>query len=321
MFEQSSLFAIVQLSKADISVYRIVIDRSVQKSISESFSSVIDDMHDGKSAQEFTASYKLENDEYFKIGNFIMPDVILDAIRSPIGVMPYSIMHMNEKGDLVKFDDPKEDDGQYLEYPEIKAVFVGERIEEKHSEIFHIAFQKIRREQHLTQNRHNLFFDKDSFHEDKRFGIGITDFVDCYFNGAELEFNSFYFARQIFDLSGYYRSATDDEVKSFTTNNKLSFDNANTFTNWANTYIRRKIAAINDSGILEQYTANEIQQLAQTYAGADIKVNDNKVCIPDNKEEAVWLVSFLDEEAYRGPFSQDLIVANSKRRIKNKQDN
>ncbi len=319
MFEQSSPLAIVQQSKTDISVYRIVIDRAVQKSISDSFSSAVEDMHDGKSAQEFTASYKLENDEYFKIGNFIMPDVILDAIRSPLGAMPYSRMRVNDNGVLVKFDEPTEEDGTYLDYPEIKAVFVGERIEEKNSEIFHIAFQKIRREQHLTQNRHNLFFDKDSFHEDKRFGIGITDFVDCYFNGDELEFNSFYFARQIFDLSEYYRSATDEEVNNFTTNNKLSFDNASNFTSWANTYIRRKIAAINDSGILEQYTAFEIQQLAKTYAGADIKISDNKVCIPDNKDEAVWIVGFLDEEAYRGPFSQDLIVANSKRRIKSKQ--
>lgn len=104
MFEQSSPLAIVQQSKTDISVYRIVIDRAVQKSISDSFSSAVEDMHDGKSAQEFTASYKLENDEYFKIGNFIMPDVILDAIRSPLGAMPYSRMRVNDNGVLVIAD-------------------------------------------------------------------------------------------------------------------------------------------------------------------------------------------------------------------------
>lgn len=119
-------------------------------------------------------------------------------------------------------------------------------------------------------------------------------------------------------MSKYYRSATDEEVKSFTTNSKLLFENATNFTSFANTFIRRKIAAINDSKILEKHTAEEIRNLAKTYAQADIQVKNDKVYIPDEKDKAVWIVGFLDEEAYRGPFSSDLIVANSKRRINKK---
>lgn len=318
MFEKSDLFAIVQESvKNEIIVYRLQIDRDVQKSIADTFLNNVEAMHDGKTAQEFSASYKLESDEYFKIGNFIMPDAILDAIRSPLGIQIYSKQTYDSNGNTVELDEPG-DDVSYLDFPDIKAIFMGERIEKNSSELFNIAFQKLRREQHLTQNRFNLFFDNDTFHVDKRFGIGISDYVDCYFNGDELEFSSFYFARQVFDLSDYYRSATDEEVKNFTTNDKLKFENADSFSGWANTYIRRKIAAINDTGILKQYTAVEIQELAKTYAGADIKVEDDRVCIPDDKDKAVWIVGFLDEEAYRGPFSKDLIVANSKRRIKKK---
>ena len=35
-----------------------------------------------------------------------------------------------------------------------------------------------------------------------------------------------------------------------------------------------------------------------------------------DKEEALIVVGFLDEEAYRGPFSQNLLLANSKRVVK-----
>lgn len=317
MFDKSELMALVQPDKDNLEVYRLPIDRDVQRSIADVFSNSVNDMRMHKQAQEFSASYKLEDDEYLKIENFIIQDEILDAIRSPMGVMQYSKMRFDESGNIVKLDELDEDES-YIDYPDIKAVFMGERSEENHSEIFHVAFQKIRREQHLTQNKYNLFFDHNTFHVDKRFGIGISDSVDCYFNGDELDFSSFYYARQIFDLSEYYRSATDKEVKNFTNNNRLHFENADHFTSFANKFIRRKIAAINDSEILDKYTAKEIKDLAKTYARADIIIADNKVNIPDDKDKAVWIVGFLDEEAYRGPFSSDLIVANSKRRIKKK---
>ena len=80
----------------------------------------------------------------------------------------------------------------------------------------------------------------------------------------------------------------------------------------ANTYVRRKIAMINDSGVLEKYSAKQIKSIANS-AGIDIKVQDKKVVIPADKDGAMEVLAFLDEEAYRGPFSNDLLIANSKR--------
>lgn len=45
----------------------------------------------------------------------------------------------------------------------------------------------------------------------------------------------------------------------------------------------------------------------------DIKVQDKKVVNPADKDGALEVLAFLDEEAYRGPFSNDLLLANSKR--------
>lgn len=145
------------------------------------------------------------------------------------------------------------------EFYEIKAIFVGKRTETEDAERFQVAFQRFRKEQYITTNWVNLFFTRDTFRREKNFGISISDTADCYYTEGELQFSSFYFARQIFDLSEYYRSATDQEVQSFTTSDKLSFEDTEAFKNTANTWIRRKIAMINDSGVLVNYKASEIK--------------------------------------------------------------
>ena len=157
-----------------------------------------------------------------------------------------------------------------------------------------------------------FFYSNDTFKQEKHFGIGITYNIDCYYTGEELQFASFYFARQVFDLREYYRSASDPEVTAFTQNEALSFENAEAFSGMANTYVRRKIAMINDSEVLKKYTAREIKSIARN-SGIEIKVQDKRIVIPADKDAAMEVLAFLDEEAYRGPFTNDLLIANSKR--------
>jgi uncharacterized Fe-S cluster-containing radical SAM superfamily enzyme len=70
----------------------------------------------------------------------------------------------------------------------------------------------------------------------------------------------------------------------------------------ANTWIRRKVAMINDSQVLENYLAAEIKKRART-VGVDITVKDNKVVIPNDKDQIKVILEFLDEEVYKGSFS------------------
>lgn len=199
-------------------------------------------------------------------------------------------------------------------FPEIKAIFVGERTEDGETEKFNVVFQRFRKEQYISTKWCNLFFESNTFFQEKRFGISIADGVDCYYTDKELRFSSFYYARQIFDLSECYRSATDSEVESFTTNSKLAIDDSDAFKGLANTWIRRKIAMINDSQVLDNYSAEEIKTRAKL-VGVDIDVKDKKIVIPNDKDKIKIILRFLDEEAYKGPFSQKTFLANSKRQV------
>lgn len=200
-------------------------------------------------------------------------------------------------------------------FPEIKAIFVGERTETNDTEKFAVAFQRFRKEQYISTKWCNLFFEDNTFYRQNNFGISISDIIDCYYTESELQFSSFFFARQVFDLSDFYRSATDQEVDSFAVSEKLTIENPQEFKSMANTWVRRKIAMINDSEVLINYTASEIKSLAKS-VGIDITVENKKVVIPNDKEKIKVILGFLDEEAYKGPFSQNTYLANSKRQIK-----
>ncbi len=293
MFENSAVM-VIRADKNDDYVYRLEMNATTQQELCISFSNAHDELLDGKSRVVFDGSYKPLTDEFLTIENFQLASEIMDAIRDPIGVKSFQ----KENG----------------VFPEIKAVFIGERIESNDSEKFNIAFQRFRKEQYISPKMFNLFLNESTFFQEKRYGISIADSIDCFFTENELQFVSFFFARQIFDLSGYYRSATDQEVASFVTNEKLLIEDTEAFKSIANTWIRRKIAMINDSKVLENYSASQIRTLASK---VDIKIDieNRKIKLPNDKESVKIILGFLDEEAYKGPFSKNTYLANSKRAI------
>lgn len=293
MFENSAVM-VIRADKNDDYVYRLEMNATTQQELCISFSNAHDELLDGKSRVVFDGSYKPLTDEFLTIENFQLASEIMDAIRDPIGVKSFQ----KENG----------------VFPEIKAVFIGERIESNDSEKFNIAFQRFRKEQYISPKMFNLFLNESTFFQEKRYGISIADSIDCFFTENELQFVSFFFARQIFDLSGYYRSATDQEVASFVTNEKLLIEDTEAFKSMANTWIRRKIAMINDLKVLENYSASQIRTLASK---VDIKIDieNRKIKLPNDKESVKIILGFLDEEAYKGPFSKNTYLANSKRAI------
>lgn len=295
MFEKCSIM--VMCADEQQPIRRIEIDANTQESLCKMLADAAAGLINDKEKVEFDGSYKPDQDEFLCISNIQLPDEIKDAIRDPLGVSAYESVNG--------------------EYPAIKAIFVGELTEGDETEKFDVAFQRFRREQYISTNSINLFWSNNSFRREKEFGLSISDSVDCYYTDEQLLFTSFFFARQVFDLSGFYRSATTPEVVAFTSNDILSIENADAFEAMANTSIRRKIAMINDSGVLQSFSAIEIKRLVQK-AGIDLTVKNKQIVIPNNKEQVKVILGFLDEEAYKGPFSQNTFLANSKRKVQSK---
>ncbi|HPH11015.1 MAG TPA: DUF4868 domain-containing protein [Thermotogota bacterium] len=275
-------------------VQLLEVDKTTQEAICSSFSDSAVPLLLGKQIVPFDGSYKPNEDEGLSICNFHLPEVITDAVRNPLG--------------LQTFEYDKESE------PDIRAIFIGERSESDNTEVFTVAFQRFHKEQYLSTKKFSLFYDKDTFILENRWGIGITDTIDCVFTQTELRFSSYFYARQIFDLSEYYRSATDTEVQSFSGLDLLSIADKDQFQSLADTWIRRKIAAINDSGVLKNNTAAKIKKLAQS-CGLEITVENKKLIIPTDKKKLKEILGFLDEEVYKGAFTEETYITNSKRKV------
>ena len=178
-----------------------------------------------------------------------------------------------------------------------------------------IAFQKFKKEQYISVKGINLFFDRDTFVQEKRFGITISDEVDCIYEDGRLLFKSFFMARQIFSLMKYYREATQGEVERFTQMKELSLDSAEMFIGQADSRVRKKVASIMDSGVLERFSARDIQKIGRQ-AGIDVAIRDKKIVIPAEKKKMKIILGFLDEEVYKGSFSNITYITNSKRSVR-----
>lgn len=294
MFSNQSTFVIVKEEKKDI-IYKLEVDNGTQRAINRFFNDAASELS-AKQEIEFTGSYKPFKDEVLRISNFIMPDQIKAAIRNPIAVDSF-------KPNLETIQ-------------EIRAIFTGSCDTVDGREIFTAAFQRFRKEQYISVDKINLFFDKTTFKQSNNIGISIGNFVDCVVDGTKLLFDSFFFARQIFDLSGYYRTAAEKDVEEFLNVEILDFGTIKQdFYNRLNSWKCRKIAKINDSGVLTKHTAEEIKKVAKGHSDIDIKVENNKIVFPEDIQAQKILLSFLDEESWRGAFSKDTYISNSKRKI------
>ena len=293
MFKDCSIMVI----RADdpSQILRLEVDKATQQAICQTFSEVVADLVKGKTRIPFDGNYKPNDDEFLAIKEFMLPEEVKEAIRNPMGVAAYK----------------KESEG----FPAIKAIFVGKCGKRNETEEFKAAFQCFKKEQYISARGLNLYFTNNTFRCERNFGISISDRIDCYCTKKGLQFSSFFFARQVFDLGQFYRWALDPEVDRFASSELLSVQDPQKFKDMADTWIRRKIAMINDSGVLENNTATKIKKLAKS-AGIEIAVEDKKIVLPNDKEELKIVLGFLDEEAYKGPFSNNTYLANSKRRIK-----
>lgn len=293
MFKDKSLFAILdQVETGQIS--RIELTKDTQSDICSLFSDSYNALVHNKNHIPFKGTYKPDKEEILFIPDFVMQETIISAIKNPIGV---SAFQPNLKN-----------------LTEIKALFVGKKTVSKGKGAkFTIAFQRFRKDQYISRKGINLYHDKDTFDRDKRYGIAIIDIVDCVYDDKSLIFNSYYFARQIFDLSEYYRIATDTDVETFINNPKIQIDDSVTFKLHADSWVRRKIALIDDSGIFNQYTVKQINYKAKSI-GMTLSVKKNKLNLPSDKKELKNILKFLDDEIYKGIFSDELLQTNSKRK-------
>ena len=294
MFEDSVLFAWMDTKDKSILIKRVLEDRDTQIAINHIFDEASDQL---VSEKLFDSKYTPDpdGDDYLYIDGFSLPEEIIQAIKNP---------------QALEALEPESD-----EIPKIKALFVGTHTELNDVDTYSAAFQKFKSDQYISAKKLHIFLSGNTFVADNRIGLTIGKHIDCLFSDDKLKFSSFFFARQIFDLSKFYREATYTDIVDFIANETINMDEPESFTSTANSWERRKIASIMDSGILNSFTAAKIKSIAKK-TGIELSVKEDQIIIPADKKERRIVLGFLDEEVYKGAFSKIVFQTNSKRKAK-----
>lgn len=291
MYIDSSFFCTI--SRDCNKVKKLRINREVQKELVSVFSQKSDQLlNNEKEFIEFDGRYKPSENEVFYIKNFNMPETIKKAIKTPTSVE--ELLPKNNKN------------------KKINSIFTGTLNNENK---YIISFQNFMPSQIITASGVGLIFNNNSFNKISKLAVNIKEQVDCIYMNNNLYFSSYWVARQIFDLSDYYKMATDEELKSFIKKDVLTTMNEDMFFQNADEWIRRKVAFIEDSKVLERNSPYDIKKIAEDH-NVDLKLNnDNQILVPDEKQDLKDLLKFLDEDIFKGPLTNNTYMTNSKRKL------
>lgn len=243
----------------------------------------------------FDGKYKPDEGEVLYIDNYDDLDGLENAVKNPTSL------------DLV---DPTEDF-----FHEIKALFSGYALPDGSVKIL---LQNFDRRRIISTNGLSIFHSANVYKKIE--GIGLT--IDCKLTATlesgKLRFFSFHNARQIFDLSEYYKVATDDDVVEFSELEIIKVESKDKLLEMSDSWVRRKISLIQQSGILQNVPINEMKAVAIEFSIPFTTIVDNGVefiKIPGSKSDLKKLLRFLDEDYYKSPLSKTNCITNSKRVI------
>ncbi|MNX90607.1 hypothetical protein D3C86_1226640 [compost metagenome] len=242
---------------------------------------------------KFDGKYKPEQGEVLEIDNYDDIDGLANAIENPL--------------DLPEITPSIES------YRGIKAIFSG-YMDTDGSAV--ILLQNFDKRMILSNEGISIFHSENTYKKVCGVGLTIDTKLSAILKGSSLKFFSFHMVRQIFDLSEYYREATDTDIRDFVGLPTIKSVDLTNLIAISDTWVRRKFSLIQQSRILETVSINQIRTVAQEFNIPLIVVVQDElelIELPQTKSELKTLLRFLDEDYYKSPLSQTQWITNSKR--------
>ncbi len=273
-------------------VYRLDIERETQNKLETQFfqsSAKITDpnLEVIPFARE---NFSPDETEVLEIQPFDLPSYIFDTISNPVGA-------------------PTLSSGSTL-ISDIYCVFGYDAAQYK------IIFQVISKSQRLSNKTFNLILGKEGFTELSDPGLIISDNCHAVYENSCLKFKSLFWLKQIFDITSYYRVATEADVDSFAQTPTIKIDNLANLKKNSGQWARTRIAYILDSGVLTNFPVASLVQKAASFNLTLQTVNEagvDKILIPDSPKDLRNILKFLEEEYYEGPITGVAYETNNKR--------
>lgn len=246
---------------------------------------------------QFDGKYKPDEGEILYIDGYDDIDDLSSAIKNPLSAEPV---------------DPTENF-----FFEIKALFTGHTTNDGGVKVLLQNFDK---RKIISTNGLSIFHSSNVYKKIEGIGLTIDHKLTATLENGKLKFFSFHNTRQMFDLSEYYKVATDDDVIEFAELDVIKSQNSKQLIEMSDSWVRRKISLIHQSGILQNVPINDMKVVATEFNipfSTEMNGSAEVIKLPDNKSDLKKLLRFLDEDYYKSPLSNTAFVTNSKRAVSN----
>lgn len=254
------------------------------------------ELHFNDNGQEeilFDGKYKPDPGEVLVIGGFDDIDGLADAIVNPL-----SIPEVQPTPEA---------------FEKIKALFSG-HVDQ--NGIATVIIQHFDKKRVISTNGLSIFHASSVYKKIEGVGLTIDSKLTAILRDSSIKFHSFHLLRQIFDVSEYYKEATDGDIQQFANMNCVKVSDSSKLVTISDTWVRRKLWLISQSQILEKVPVSDIKAVAaefQIILNTVVDGGVEKIVIPDEKKQLKTILRFLDEDYYKSPLLANYYLANSKR--------
>ena len=290
MLENFHLAAIVK-ERAQTRLFQIPLQQALQANLAVSWEEQTARFLEGIDEIDFNAGYNPEKHERFRLSGYEPPDWLAKENSQTL-----------ENLDTIANDDVSIDSiaGTVAMARNVH----GEEV---------VLFQNFTRSRVIRPGRF-LLLDGNTYRGVEHPGLTLDVALSAIYQPTErkLLFGNFRTVNTFLPLADFYREASEQEIKEVLGHPLLAAEHPETTAVTANQWSRTRFAMLKESGILDQYSAADIQSRSKGH-NVSINVSNGKIVFPADKAEAKKVLQFLNEELYRGPITETLYETNSKR--------
>ena len=285
-----TLFALCRVNGQNM-VRRVPLEAGVQPDVEAIFDEQEQAFFEGKDEPiEFSGGWKPDGNEILCIND---PDLLAQVNETLVnGAGAYETL------DITNYDEAG-----------IKALFM-------HSENLEggILIQKFRASQYLQRRWLTVTFRDNQFGKLNEDGFAFDERLGAVVKGETVMFTSFHVLRSFLTVQEHFAEATAQEVDDFANHISFHHENRAQFDANIDERCRKLIRGIHRSNVLVDHGAPEIIEKAAT-VGLVLGEQGGCIVLPAEKRDLKIVLSFLEESVYKGVFSGETLVTNSKRPV------
>lgn len=167
----------------------------------------------------------------------------------------------------------------------------------------------------LKQKNIVLFWKNNNYEQfDDTSAFNIEDKVHGVYSNGKFYFLSYSQGKQIFDLSPFYKAATNSDIEKTFEHDMFLGSDVEWLKEHSDSVMRKQITLLKKSGLLDtiKVSSKEFKSWAKKAEINKDIYSSGHIVLPKDKKQCKTILSFLNEDIFEGVFSKKIFVSNSK---------